>query len=324
MFVSILILNNIKSMQKFGCCYKCFLFVIVCFLFTMKGIAQVGQAKCDRVVSAVEDPTSAQMAGSRLPVDPDVLDWFFPADFTRQVSFSGIPGHTASHEGVDYVHDSSGRQQVFIYAAAKGLVVYVREGCPESSLFKHNEYQRECGAGWGNHVVIKHGNIFTRYAHLRKKSIRVSVGDSVCGGEAVAQMGNSGRSEVRHLHFELGTRLIPFNACELSQNFDYVYNPAQLDYQKKTGIENEVEDILNLHVEAGDIVLEVNNARQLQEIDSVMIYDVEGQLLLNHHFERNNVKGCRYTINGRALTPQHVFICHVVLNGEVVVKKFRF
>ena len=70
-------------------------------------------------------------------------------------------------------------------------------------MFCHNTSLRECGSGWGNHVVIYHGRgIYTRSAHLKPGSVAVKVGDQVSQGQQIASMGNSGRSELRHLHFE--------------------------------------------------------------------------------------------------------------------------
>ncbi|GIS35353.1 MAG: hypothetical protein Ct9H90mP6_06100 [Gammaproteobacteria bacterium] len=51
---------------------------------------------------------------------------------------------------------------------AEGVVVYARTGCPSSTQFSDNTILRECGAGWGNHLVIDHGNnIYSRYGHMR-------------------------------------------------------------------------------------------------------------------------------------------------------------
>jgi len=39
-------------------------------------------------------------------------------------------------------------------------------------------------------------------------------------------MGNSGRSEGRHLHLEIGYYSGDFDSCEPSKSFDFVVNPA--------------------------------------------------------------------------------------------------
>ena len=57
-------------------------------------------------------------------------------------------------------------------------------------------------AGYGNHVVLDHGNGFTTlYAHL--SSIGVGVGQSVYKGSKLGMMGSTGRSTGVHLHIEV-------------------------------------------------------------------------------------------------------------------------
>lgn len=184
---------------------------------------------CLSVDSSDADSAPVQTVGTGVPVGSDTLSWQVPCACTYQAPFAGSVGTTASHEGLDYVHHDSSVAEVEVWAAAAGTVVYVRTGCPQSATFSSNQSVRECGAGWGNHIVIHHGGqTYTRYGHLENGTIRVSVGDSVGSGEALALMGNSGRSDVRHLHFELGSSATGFDPCGGSQSFDTVHNPAAL------------------------------------------------------------------------------------------------
>jgi murein DD-endopeptidase MepM/ murein hydrolase activator NlpD len=194
---------------------------------------------CKHYDSTVQEYAPVQRVGSPtggklLPPGYAQFEWQRPASVASPnyfAPFTGSPGQLASHEGVDYVNNSSGPAVVAIRAATAGLVVYVRLGCPQSCMFCHNTWLRECGAGWGNHVVIYHGSgVYTRYAHLKPSSVIVEVGDQVGKGQQIAQMGNSGRSELRHLHFELGTMPNGFDACATSQSFHRVYNSQQLPF----------------------------------------------------------------------------------------------
>ncbi|GIV78754.1 M23 family metallopeptidase [Litorilinea aerophila] len=65
-------------------------------------------------------------------------------------------------------------------------------------------------AGYGNHVIIDHGNGFvTLYAHL--SSIYVRPGENVVRGQQVGAVGNTGNSTGPHLHFEIRYQGVPRN-----------------------------------------------------------------------------------------------------------------
>ncbi len=78
-------------------------------------------------------------------------------------------------------------------------------------------YVVEAGRGWssgyGNNVVIDHGNGYrTLYAHLN--SIFVTPGENVTKGQQIGTVGNTGNSTGPHLHFEVlyqGVRRNPYN-----------------------------------------------------------------------------------------------------------------
>ena len=56
----------------------------------------------------------------------------------------------------------------------------------------------------GNHVVIDLGDgVYAALAHLRRRSIRVAVGEHVRAGDQIAECGNSGNTTEPHLHFQL-------------------------------------------------------------------------------------------------------------------------
>ena len=98
-------------------------------------------------------------------------------------------GRAALHTGLDVPAETG----TPILAAAGGLVVTT-----------------EPHAAYGNLVEIDHGNgLLTRYAHNSK--VLVKTGDLVKRGQAVAQVGNSGRSTGPHLHFEVLVEGVPQN-----------------------------------------------------------------------------------------------------------------
>lgn len=116
-------------------------------------------------------------------------------------------GCYAGHVGVDFTGYGTP-----ISAADGGTVVYAISG------FKPGNYGD--GGGYGNHVIIDHGNGYTTlYAHM--SSLAVSVGDVVTRGQVIGAQGCTGYTKGRyygpgcygaHLHFEIklnGTNLNP-------------------------------------------------------------------------------------------------------------------
>lgn len=60
------------------------------------------------------------------------------------------------------------------------------------------------GGGYGNHVIIDHGNGYqTLYGHMRTGSVVVQPGQKVAQGAKLGVMGSTGRSTGPHLHFEI-------------------------------------------------------------------------------------------------------------------------
>lgn len=90
-------------------------------------------------------------------------------------------GRSALHTGLDFQADTG----TPILAAAGGVVV-----------------ASEHHFAYGNMVEVDHGNnLVTRYGHASK--LLVKKGDLVKRGQAIAQVGSTGRSTGPHLHFEV-------------------------------------------------------------------------------------------------------------------------
>jgi murein DD-endopeptidase MepM/ murein hydrolase activator NlpD len=87
-----------------------------------------------------------------------------------------------------------------IYAAAAGKVVKVVNDIHDNNPVGTANTKQIAG----NHVIIDHGNgEFSYYAHLKKGSASVKVGDTVKVGDLLGKCGNSGNSSEAHLHFEV-------------------------------------------------------------------------------------------------------------------------
>ncbi|MCD9153379.1 murein hydrolase activator EnvC family protein [Aeromicrobium duanguangcaii] len=88
------------------------------------------------------------------------------------------------------------------------------------------------GAVIGNHVVIDHGDgVHSLYAHVRRGTAAVGVGDQVAAGEVVGTVGNSGNTSEPHLHFQLMDRAQPLRAAGLPMRFDgLTQTPGAVDH----------------------------------------------------------------------------------------------
>ena len=103
--------------------------------------------------------------------------------------------HDNGHGALD-IAPSADAGVVNVIAAQSGEVVYANTGC-----VSFEGLGSSCGGGYGNYVVIDHGdNIYTLYAHCQN-NIPVDVGSKVSRGQVIAHMGNSGRTTGYHLHF---------------------------------------------------------------------------------------------------------------------------
>lgn len=142
------------------------------------GSQQVATAPRERARAAVETkpPKPVTSVKSAKKVQPEVLTWVWPATGSVLRGFS---------EGGNKGLDISGRTGLPVYAAARGRVVYSGSGL----------------VGYGKLIIIKHNKSYlSAYAHNDK--LLVKEGDSVKGGQRIAQMGQTGTQEVK-LHFEI-------------------------------------------------------------------------------------------------------------------------
>lgn len=98
-----------------------------------------------------------------------------------------------THRGVDIGHRNTSDDNII--AHSDGVVVEV---------VKNYNKTDTTGSSYGNYIKIKHDNgYYTLYAHLKYGGVYVKKGDKVVKGQFIADMGNTGRSTGKHLHFEV-------------------------------------------------------------------------------------------------------------------------
>lgn len=150
----------------------------------------------------------ADAVGNLFVVDPGVggpmggpLRWPFPASTVSSEygpRESPGPGGSAFHEGMDFAPGEG----TPIPAAASGTVELAG-----------------VNGGFGNCVIINHGNgLKTLYGHMQSAP-SVTVGQQVIAGQIIGAVGNTGVSFGAHLHFEVHVNGTPVNPrTKLPQN----------------------------------------------------------------------------------------------------------
>ncbi len=128
-------------------------------------------------------PATSKLRGA---TGPDFSN-YYQAPLASYRKSQGLHGYN----GVDLVEYAGAA----VLAAASGDVVVARQG--------------GYNGGYGNYVVIQHGNgTQTLYGHLQ--SVSISPGSRVVQGQVIGSLGNTGRSTGPHLHFEVRGARNPF------------------------------------------------------------------------------------------------------------------
>lgn len=110
-----------------------------------------------------------------------------------------------------------------VYAVADGVVVAAEDGQRDHRardtvptvyyMMLIEGFFRDLGGArriLGNHLIVRHTrggcDTYAAYAHLRRGSGLVTVGDTVHAGDLIAEVGNTGNSSEPHLHVQLMDR----------------------------------------------------------------------------------------------------------------------
>jgi len=105
-----------------------------------------------------------------------------------------------------------------VYATADGFVETIIDNIEDNEIGKVNTTNN-----WGNSIVIRHINgVYTQISHLRKGTFKVAKGEFVKRGDLLANCGNSGRSPVPHVHFQVQSSPV-VGARTIDYPFAYFY-----------------------------------------------------------------------------------------------------
>ena len=153
---------------------------------------------------------------------------------SSKYGYRTVKGKTGFHHGIDISGGScvpnTGTSKNVIIASKAGKVIESHNGCASLGTYGSN-----CGGGYGNYVILDHGDgTKTVYAHLMKDTIVVSNGENVEQGQKLGIMGSSGSSTGCHLHFEVrvnNSRVNPLNYVSTE-------NPRPVSNLKINGVSN--------------------------------------------------------------------------------------
>lgn len=189
-------------------------------VFMLLASMLLGLFSADRPVHAQDLPRSDFVPAFEFPAGCEIGRdcWFFaymdhdPSDEYRD-RMCGLRTYNA-HKGTD-IAPIDPDASVPVIAAADGVVIGVRDGMDDSVMRVRDETRM--AAQCGNGVRLDHGNGWTsQYCHLARDSVTVATGARVTAGQILGWIGSSGRSELRHLHFQVerhGTPVDPFNGA---------------------------------------------------------------------------------------------------------------
>ena len=135
--------------------------------------------KISKIFNSVEELKYYKKVAQYVPIGKPVWSYWVTSHYgTRSDPFNG---RRARHKGVDLASRTGNK----IKTMANGKIT-----------------RAEPAGGYGNLIVIDHGNGFvTKYAHLNK--IYVKKGQYVNKDDTVGEVGTTGRSTGPHLHYEV-------------------------------------------------------------------------------------------------------------------------
>lgn len=136
-------------------------------------------SQAQKTYGVLEDNQYYQAILKKIPLGKPVWTYWLTSPFGKRAD--PFNAKSAVHKGVDLAANKGNK----VKTMAEGKVV-------KSGMMN----------GYGKVIEVDHGNGFrTKYAHLN--AVYVNAGDRVSQGQAIGEVGSTGRSTGPHLHYEI-------------------------------------------------------------------------------------------------------------------------
>lgn len=123
--------------------------------------------------------------------------------------FCAIDEHGNLHKGKPKRNEDYFTFNKPIYAPADGKIVEAVQNIEDNSVgeplkYTLKDFIEKPKLLAGNYIIINHGsNEYSVICHIRQHSLKVKVGEKVTQGQIIASAGNSGASDIPHIHYQL-------------------------------------------------------------------------------------------------------------------------
>jgi len=156
-------------------------------------------------VSKIKDEIrfSSRLGSLSKDIEQIKLDLPFTIDKEYKIIQGNNTNYTHNSDWSRYALDFNLKTNDTICSATSGFVVGVVDRYKLGG--KSDKWKP-----YGNYVTVYEpkSGLFTQYVHLTKNGSLVQLGDKVISGEPIALSGNTGQTDIEHLHFSC---LIPIN-----------------------------------------------------------------------------------------------------------------
>jgi len=220
--ISILLSSSMELLSYFQLATYSFPFnfVVLIFLYMLKfreygkqpELVVFQEFSPERNLYSQQNSKSRFLGNLYLPFSLPVLgEWTITQGHSGEHTHQGVWKHAwdleiMDDEGKPFSGNGSQLSDYYCYnkpvvAPADGWVEDINDTVEDNPPHTFNLEQN-----WGNTLILRHTDgLYSKMSHLRKGSFKVEKGAFVRRGERLALCGNSGRSPLPHLHFQLQT-----------------------------------------------------------------------------------------------------------------------